>query len=149
MDKLVRRLAYARKAEAEYNQQMAEIKAEIEAKYGERLSEVRRLLDTATEGVANTEVAVRAAAIQRYSAIAQKQVHPAVAIKEFTVLAYEDGDALAYCQSHLPQALKLDKKVFEKAASAINLDFVHVRKEPRATIAKDLTAYLKEDEQSI
>jgi hypothetical protein len=50
--------------------------------------------------------------------------------------------ALIYCRQHLPNALKLDARAFEKAAKVIPLSFVDVVETPKATIATDLSEYL-------
>lgn len=89
-----------------------------------------------------TEDQVRALAVEQYEATHEKQVHDAVVVKFFTELEYEQADALAYCREHLPNALKLDARAFEKAAKVIPLSFVDVVEVPKATIASDLSEYL-------
>ena len=59
------------------------------------------------------------------------------------VLEYKDEDAINYAREHLPGALKLNKRVFKKAAQAVAMDFVAILQEPRATIARDLSKYLQ------
>jgi 3-mercaptopyruvate sulfurtransferase SseA len=74
-----------------------------------------------------------------------KAPHPAVKIKMYTMLEYKDEDAIDYAREHLPGALKLDKRVFARAAKAVAMNFVAILQEPRATIARDLSKYLPTD----
>ena len=59
---------------------------------------------------------------------------------------YDDDLAFAYCRSELPQALKLDKRIFEKFIKGVQevrpLDFVTVEEKITPTIASDLSEYL-------
>ncbi|MFN3077717.1 MAG: hypothetical protein ABT940_12735 [Alphaproteobacteria bacterium] len=96
--------------------------------------------------IENREHWLRGEALLMFEASGTKQPHPAVTVKLFDVLSYENGRALAYCINHLPTALKLDKAAFERAAKAIPMGFVTVTKEPRAQIAGDLSAYLERGE---
>jgi hypothetical protein len=59
-----------------------------------------------------------------------------------TKIEYDTARALTYAREHLPQALKLDAREFEKVAKVLKLDFVTTHEEPQATIATDLSKYL-------
>jgi NAD+--asparagine ADP-ribosyltransferase len=142
LDELIQKLAYHRNIEAEYKQEIEDVKAEIKASYGHILERVESLLGVAKADVADAEADVRKAALATYGENGEKQVHPAVTVKVFTVLDYSLSDALEYARQHLPKALKLDKRSFEKVAKAAELDFVAVSEEPRATISRDLSNYL-------
>ena len=89
-----------------------------------------------------TEATVRALAVDFYTATGDKRAHEAVTVKVFRDLVYDEVMALIYCRQHLPNALKLDTRAFEKAAKAIPLAFVEFTETPKATIASDLSAYL-------
>jgi hypothetical protein len=80
--------------------------------------------------------------VEAFDETGKTHPHPAVTIKQFTVLVYTADDALEYAREHLPQALKLDKHVFERVAKAAQPPFVLFTKEPRATIARDLSEYV-------
>ncbi|MEN6507012.1 MAG: hypothetical protein ABFD92_20955 [Planctomycetaceae bacterium] len=71
-----------------------------------------------------------------------KHPHPAVTVKLFDVLVYDPGQAKSYAIAHLPNALKLDARAFEKAARVLGLDFVTIVTDARATIATDLSEWV-------
>ena len=62
-------------------------------------------------------------------------------------LVYDKDKALCYCLVVLPEALKLDTKIFEKYAKDVAdvkpLPFVSVEEYPTATIASDLREWLE------
>lgn len=76
-----------------------------------------------------------------------KHPHPAVTVKDFTVLEYEEVEAVDYCRFHAPVALdvKLNKAVFKKIVEASKPDFVTVKIEKRAQIASDLSKFVGEE----
>jgi hypothetical protein len=63
-----------------------------------------------------------------------------VSVKEYKKLVYDEDEALSYAKERLPDAVitKLDTKVFDKIAETGRLDFVEIRMEPRAFVAKEL-----------
>ena len=99
--------------------------------------------------MAQDEEDVRRQALATYAETGDKAPHPAVKIKDFTVLDYEPGAALDYARVYIPRAVKLDKRAFEKAARVLEPDFVKITQEPRATIARDLNKYLPGNEEDI
>jgi hypothetical protein len=144
MDALIRQLARERQIEAQYKTERDALRAEMEAEYKERLDRVNSLLDTAREDVALTEIRIRRDAVSAFKRDSIKRPHSAVQIKEYTILGYDPDQAFAYCVEHLTTALKMDKRKFEKVARAAELDFVTISTEPRASIARDLSAYTEE-----
>lgn len=46
-------------------------------------------------------------------------------------------------RQHLPKALKLDKRVFEKVAGVLDLDFVIISEVPSTRVDRDLSVYLE------
>ena len=145
MEKTIQRLAYTRSVEAEYKAEVAAAQAELETsgvwKY---LEQQRGYLKTAQADVADAEVEVRRQALAVYLETGDKAPHPAVKVKIYTVLYYNDGEALDYARVYIPRAVRLVKRTFEKAAKVLELDFVDFTDEPRATIARDLSGYLPE-----
>ena len=146
MKDAVEKLARARCIVAEYEATLVEAEEELHATpewaaADQALQDIRQ----AKVEQANVETEVRERALGIYEETGDKAPHPAVTIKMYTVLDYEDADAFDYAREHLPKALKLDKRTFEKAAKILELDFVVIRQEPRATIARDLSGYLPED----
>ena len=71
-----------------------------------------------------------------------------VHVKEYTVIDYPEPKAFDYCLAELHDALALNRKTFEKVVQALpeerRPEFVTVKKEPRATIAADLSFLLEE-----
>jgi hypothetical protein len=76
-----------------------------------------------------------------------KKPHPAIQVKEFTVIKadYNPKAAHAWCLANFTPALKLDVKAFEKAAADGNVPdeicIVTVQKEARVQIAADLAPF--------
>ncbi len=139
----VQTLAAARKLEADAREMLNEINVEVNAaiaeRFGRSLRAAQLYLQDIKANVASADSAVRKLAVQVHPVI---KAHPAVTVKEYVTLEYTDDDALAYCRRHLPGALKLGKRLFEKAAKIIDMDFVTFGTEPRATIKRDLSAWL-------
>jgi len=129
-----------------YKQEILELENELaETSLGQRLVRARELLGVARADVTDAVDEVQARALGAYEATGNKVPHPAVKVALFTVLDYAPGDALEYARLHLPKALKLDKRTFEKMAKVIEPDFVTISQEPRVRIARDLSAYLEEE----
>lgn len=83
--------------------------------------------------------------IQEYIVSGEKKPAPGVGIRVYTVLNYDEAEALEYCRNNLTPALRLDKRTFEKIAKDSNFSFVEYEEEPRATIASDLSEYLDDN----
>jgi hypothetical protein len=136
-------LACARSVAAECKAEVDAARAFLEASFAwENLEQQRELLKTAKDHVAIAETATREAAMGIFAETGNSVPHPAVKVKMYAVLEYKDEDAISYAREHLPGALKLDKRVFKRAAQAVAMDFVAILQEPRATIARDLSKYL-------
>jgi len=148
MDKLheeIKGLAGVRQTEAEIKAEVADIQAELEASaLWKALQERKALLRSASEAAEQQADYVRELALAAYGKRGDKRVHPAVTIKTYTTLNYDPANALNYAREHLPGALKLDVRAFEKVAKVAGLDFVEIEQEPRATIARDMSKYLDE-----
>jgi len=73
----------------------------------------------------------------------EKHPHPAVEVKEFTVYDYVEQDAIDYCKTAAPVALKfsLDSKLWKSIMERTVLPFVKKRTEKRAQIASDLSMF--------
>jgi len=145
MNDLITRLAQARSIHAQYKTELGELEQEIQEvvqeRYGHKLERRRSLLSTAKDDLDDAETLVRQAALDNYAREGTKKPHAAVQIKLYTVLDYDPGEAIKLA---LPGTLKLDKKAFEKVAKVMPIDFVTIGKEPRATVAKDLSRFKSE-----
>lgn len=138
----IKALALGRKAVADYK---AEIKlleeTQANSQLGRQIKTLKELLTMASRETSEAEETVRSLAVEIYTATNDKQPHPAVKVILQTALAYEEEAALNYSREHLPQALKLNRAAFEKAAKVLDLDFVEVGLQPAARIDSDLSAY--------
>lgn len=155
LSELVTCLATARQAERITKGEIADLEAEIAATpAGQRLARERRALADARFDVQDLEDQVREAALNEHRKTGDKRPHAATTIKAFVVLSYPYDQALTYCREHLPQAVvtTLDHKTFEAVVTGLvkagsGLDFVTIGQDPRATIARDLGAYLPREEE--
>jgi hypothetical protein len=139
----IRHLAQCRQIQAECQKEKDAIMNTIKEQFGETLERADSLLATAKTDTMNAEENTRCKALAIYYDTANKKPHSAVQVKMFTVLEYSPDAALNYARLHLPQALKLDKRTFEKVAKAASLDFVQANKRPKVTIARDLSGYVE------
>jgi hypothetical protein len=146
----VKCLAKTRSVQEEYKSEITELKAEMDASpLGKRLKQVYQYLEVAKEDVASAEVKVREAAMDAYQNTDNKKPHGAVQVKMHTTVVYEQDAAFDYARNHLPQALTFNRRKFELAAKVLDLDFVTVLKEPRVSIARDLSSYLNDNDDDL
>jgi len=139
----VARLAYRRSVVAERKALLVEAEAKLHASpLWQQVGDRRESLNRAKSRQTDAEVAVRQEAMKVFTETGDKTPHPAVKVKMYTALDYDDGDALDYARVYVPRAVKLDKRAFEKAAKVLEPDFVTIWQEPRITIARDLNEYL-------
>ena len=136
----VRTLAERRQHEAMAKKELGEIEVEVYKKFGERLAVAKEYLSAARNSMLDAEAAVRAAAIAK--PIVCSKPHPAITVGMYTVLAYDESDAIDHCRKHLPNALSLNRRFFETVAKVAKLKFVSITTEPRAKIARDLSRWL-------
>lgn len=106
------------------------------------LAETREEMANRKADCREHEVAARDIGLKLYEASGDRKPHAALTIKMFKVLDYDAENALAYCREHLPQALKLDRREFEKVAKTVNIPIVTMGLEPRMTIARNLDKWL-------
>ena len=136
-------LAYFGHVVAKHKALLAEKEEQLHATpEWEQVERARENLRKASAKEAVTGIEAREQAMRIFTKTNNRMPHPAVKVKMYTVLEYRDEDAINYAREHLPGALKLDKRVFKKAALAVAMDFVAILQEPRATIARDLSKYL-------
>ena len=137
LEKQLDELAQARaRAEA-----VAQLKRDIldVAKKSEAFRKAEAAGLTADEIVAAREAIISDNTLALY--LADFELPDRVAVKNFTVVAILDElKAKEWCIAHFTPALKLDSKVFEKAAKDghIPAELATVTKEPRAQIATKL-----------
>ena len=145
LDYLVRELHRERKQVDSVKRELAQIETLIHRHFPE-LAKARIRLKIAEDQAKELDAQLRLDALEQYERGdgGKSDLHPAIKIKEYTVLDYDAGAAVDYCREHLPNALKLDKRPFEAVAKVAELDFVTISKEARATIATDLSKHLED-----
>jgi len=95
------------------------------------------------------ELEVKQAAVKIYCDVTNTDVgiHPAIGIRNVRKLEYDPQEALKFCWLWLPGVIKLDTKLFEKHAKAVEetapLPFVKYLIEIQATLASDLDKFLE------
>ena len=140
MDDLIRILARARKwLERDAEAASAAIKLVEATPLWENWLSANAMVMKGRAVVADLEEQVRALAVAQYDGTGDKHPHAAVEIKLFSVYDYDPFKAKQYAIEHLPTALSLDTRKFQKAAEVLELDFVKISKEARAQIAADLS----------
>ena len=143
ISELVTKLAQARQEIENSSNDLAAIEDEIQLVYGLALMDARANVTAAKSLEKVVAGDLRAEGILQFELDGIKKAHPAIAIREYTVLDYDPKAALDYCIAHVPKALSMKKAVFEKAAKVLDLDFVEISKEPRTTIARDLSRWVE------
>ena len=142
----VQKLAEARRLEAGAKELLSEIESEIEdmidEKFGRSLKAAKLYLGDVRLQSALADTSLRNLAVAVFVGPSNQSGHPGAKVVESTVLGYAMSDAIDYCREHLPQALSLKKRDFEKAAKVLELDFVTFRKEPTVRIPRDLSRWL-------
>ena len=152
MQDKIEALAKARRTLKDEQDNLSTLEAEIAAAFGKRLVLVRVQLGEAKLGVQDAEGVVRTAALDLYAQDGNKKPHPKVQIKVYRVYQYDEIEALDFAREHMPGALKLNKRAFEKAARGLEgmdlgevtgqlAEVVTIRDDPRATISRDLGGY--------
>lgn len=132
----VRKLAAARDEYAARKAVVDAKRAEFEASIAEdvgALTEAKSWVDEATDEV-------KAVALAQYEADGTRKFD-GCEVKLFTKMDYPEDKAFAWAKES-GLALAFDKKAFEKIAAATPLPFVTEVKEPRVTIASDLSAFV-------
>ena len=104
-------------------------------------AEVSRVIDAIRAQAAilgQAEDELRILALSIYRDTGNTKPTNGVMVKLFTTTFWMPDVATEWCRTNLPEALKLDSKVFEKAAVNIPGAPIKVTKEPRVQIATDL-----------
>lgn len=148
LELLVHALARARQAEARLAERLARAKERMqESEAGRAYEAARQEYGSATLLREHYDSELRAALLAAQGDAPEGRKWAWGQNKRRKVLTYDQDKALAYCREHLPKALRLDAKVFEKAAAVLDLDFVTVEESWMPTVATDLSAWAElEDE---
>jgi hypothetical protein len=146
----VQALAAARKNYEERKAELETRRAAFEAEHATLIDQVATL-KTALDTV---EVTTRGAALDEYARTGERKPHEAVEIKLWDKADYDPAAALHWCRLFMPGLLVLDAKAYDKllrevSASQTLADVIRdmpgtIIQEPKASLARDLTAYLPE-----
>lgn len=88
---------------------------------------------------------VRGEALEAYAVTGNKRPWPGVQIKAYTRVEFDEAEALEWCRERAPALLKLDVPRFKRAAPHVKGAPVTTTQEYRATLARDLSGYLREE----
>lgn len=93
------------------------------------------------------ETEIRQEAEANFKATGEKNPHPAVEVKQVINLIVDEGKGLEYAKTSLPDALGLNRKIFDKVMKALPEeklpDGVKIEQVPKVYIDKDLSGYLE------
>ena len=108
------------------------------------LQNVKAGLEQWAQTVEDLRAKIKDQTVKAFLDTGEKHIHPALGIREGISFSYDSQLAKAWCEHRLPDALIVDKKLFEKALKAFEQvpNFVKVDKTVTATIATDLSSYL-------
>ena len=119
-----------------------------ETALGQALADRRATLDDLMARAKELDNQIRSYTVSIFENTGERHPHPAVGVRVYTKLQYDKDEALHWSQRHLPKALKLDKRFFEKHAKGVAetqpIPFVQIVEEPRATVSSDLSEYVEE-----
>jgi hypothetical protein len=91
------------------------------------------------------EKVLRFKALAAYSINGIKKPHPALGIRVTNKVVYDPKEAEAWSKENLPTAFTFDTKFFETYVKNVaNVPCATIEQVPTATIATDLSEYLKE-----
>jgi hypothetical protein len=122
--------------------------AERERAFQDSVVDLAQQLNKATHECREAESILRSLTIGAYKETGEKKPAPGVGVRSETVVEYDELHAIEWARKHDEgkPCLKLNRATFERAAKALNLDFVEKSVELRATIARDLFAVLEKAE---
>lgn len=146
MDELIEQLAYLRLVQKNIKDQLDEIKKRLASDPDLLLFQC--FLSDANAQMDELDTQIRKLAIESFGESANKHPHPAIEIKEVSNLVYDDQLAIMWCMHHLPNALQLNRTLFEKHARSISdtspIKFVSIKQAPKAFINTDLSAFYRD-----
>jgi hypothetical protein len=100
---------------------------------------------SATNQISDLEKDLRELALADFKATGSKKPHPAMGIRVTAKVVYDPKEAEAWAKENLPTAFTFDTKFFEVYVKNVaNVPCATIEQVPTATIATDLSAYLKE-----
>lgn len=115
----------------------------------QELEKIRTEKSQLQSQIGNVRAEINDLTLAVYQQTGNKKPAPGVGIRVLSKLEYNEQVAFDYCSHNLLEALKLDKRVFDKYARGVQevkpLEFVTIIEEPSPTIASDLREYLGDE----
>ncbi len=139
----VKSVAIFRAAAVDHKAKLTLLQTELEqSDVFQQIVTVRKLISTTKTVLTDLENELRTAALYYFQEHEDKKPHPGVTVKMFGTLRYNTDAMLDWAIEHRhSQVLKLNASAFKKLANAIDVPGVVKAKEPRVTIARDLSKY--------
>ena len=144
MNVLVAAIAKGRQQIQDYKESAANVQAQIdESDLGSQLRFAKELQAFHADNIAALEDKLKTLALAEYDG-ENKQVHPAVMVKQFKVIDYDPEAMKEWAMVHQhPGLLNLNKAAANKVATGPTAPaFVVIEFEDRAQIKSDLSEYL-------
>jgi len=134
----VERLANARQDLAKLDGQIVTAEERVlETPAGHWLNVLKGHRAEAQQKCDATDAEVRSIAVAMYQLDGQRKPHAGVEVKLYQTLEYDKAAATEWCREHLPTAMQLDVKRFERVAVDVGAP-VKVIETPRVFISKEL-----------
>lgn len=131
------KLEDAQEAEAHHYERM------LETMPGKEWQEARDTVEVVRAKMKAVDDELRQLVVEHFIETGEKHILPGIGIREYTRVQYDEDEAREWCKVNLPDALKLDKRKFEKYVKAVSemspVPVAQVDKEPTATISSDLS----------
>ena len=145
MEDIVRDYAVIRKLVQVAKDDLAVMESELKkTELWELIAYKKELIAELVESERVTRDSLDSIALQVFANEGDKHPHPAVTVKENNKLLYDPADAIQWAlKLEQMDMISLNKSAFEKAAKALDLEFVEKRKEPSVTVSTDLSAYIE------
>jgi hypothetical protein len=143
LQEAVEKLAAERLILAARSQRVKELDAELKATpKGQELIDAHALLSETRSRINALEQLVRGEAIACFKGNGDKHPVPGIGIRVGEALTYDQERALKYCRRKVQNALRFDKREFEKVARVLRPKWVTFEPKVTATIARDLSGVL-------
>lgn len=147
MSEELKALAEARQALIGAEKVAADLEAVLQATFqGKMLQDTQEDISRLRAEVRALEIKAKAEALAEYEATGNKKPWEGATIKTYKTVDFDVGIAEAWCRKNAPALLSLDSKAYKKTAPALPGSPVTVSNEPRATLSRDLSAYLEGDD---
>lgn len=143
---MLREVAHLRNAKAEVRVEADGLQEYLDnLPEGKALATLRKTIADISDRLVIAENDARHAAVLAFKETGEKKGVEGAEVKEYTIVEITDKRAaLLWAIQNCPDAVTLNESKFARAVERLTLPFIKVDKEPRGTIASDLTNLLEE-----